>query len=264
MELRQNTLLPVKGGLTGFQMKWIGIILMVVDHIHQMFYLQGVPDWFNWLGRPVAVIFMFLCAEGFYYTKNKKRYALQLLIGYWAMGLISTLLEAKMPLEDVALMNNIFGTLLVSVLYMALFDLWRPGAGTRVRTKILSVVAMVALAFVGALPLLMTDILPYQVIIVILRFVPCVIVVEGGALLVAMAVLFYYLRGSRLLQILVIAAISAISYFTMGGAQWLMVFAIIPILLYNGQKGRGSKYFFYIFYPAHIYLLYIIAFVVTV
>jgi hypothetical protein len=44
-----------------------------------------------------------------------------------------------------------------------------------------------------------------------------------------------------------------------GGAQWLMVFALIPIVLYNGRRGKGSKYFFYIFYPAHIYALYIIA-----
>ncbi|WP_376716330.1 TraX family protein [Vagococcus carniphilus] len=41
--------------------------------------------------------------------------------------------------------------------------------------------------------------------------------------------------------------------------QWMMVFSVIPILLYNGEKGRGMRSFFYIFYPAHIWLLYIIA-----
>ncbi|KXT63942.1 hypothetical protein STRDD04_01434 [Streptococcus sp. DD04] len=37
-----------------------------------------------------------------------------------------------------------------------------------------------------------------------------------------------------------------------------MVFSIIPLYFYNREKGRGDKNFFYIFYPTHIYLLYIL------
>lgn len=40
--------------------------------------------------------------------------------------------------------------------------------------------------------------------------------------------------------------------------QWMMIFALPIMLLYNGEKGKGYKYFFYIFYPLHIYLLYIL------
>ncbi|QXA18537.1 hypothetical protein I6L85_08770 [Streptococcus gordonii] len=38
-----------------------------------------------------------------------------------------------------------------------------------------------------------------------------------------------------------------------------MVFSIIPLYFYNEEKGRGSRYFFYIFYPTYIYLLDILA-----
>lgn len=34
---------------------------------------------------------------------------------------------------------------------------------------------------------------------------------------------------------------------------------MIPIYLYNGTRGKQMKYFFYIFYPAHLFLLAMIA-----
>ena len=41
--------------------------------------------------------------------------------------------------------------------------------------------------------------------------------------------------------------------------QWIMIFALPLILLYNHQRGRKCKYFFYIFYPVHITLLWLLA-----
>jgi hypothetical protein len=86
--------------------------------------------------------------------------------------------------------------------------------------------------------------------------------VEGGFVLVLMGLGFYLLRKYRLAQAALILVIGALSWYSSkdsGGFQWLMVFAVIPLLLYNGERGKGGKYFFYIFYPAHIYLFYCIA-----
>ena len=34
--------------------------------------------------------------------------------------------------------------------------------------------------------------------------------------------------------------------------------SFIPLMLYNGKKGKGLKWLFYIFYPGHLLFLYMI------
>lgn len=41
--------------------------------------------------------------------------------------------------------------------------------------------------------------------------------------------------------------------------QWMMVFAIPILLKFNGKRGMQCKYFFYVFYPTHIVLLWLLA-----
>lgn len=59
-------------GLTTFDLKIIGIVLMFIDHIHQMFVPMGAPDWLDWFGRPVATLFFFVSVVGFTHTRDKR------------------------------------------------------------------------------------------------------------------------------------------------------------------------------------------------
>ena len=99
-----------------------------------------------------------------------------------------------------------------------------------------------------------------QIVAFILSFVPSIIMVEGGFVMVILGLLFYIFRTNRMAQIIVLVVISVIAHlFDPTGVQWMMVFAAIPMYFYNGERGSGNKNFFYTFYPAHIYLLWILA-----
>lgn len=89
---------------------------------------------------------------------------------------------------------------------------------------------------------------------------------EGGFYLFSWPWLLFipWQKWLQISAIGVVALISAASYNFQElfgvNHQWMMILAAIPIVLYNGEKGRGMRNFFYIFYPAHIAIFAIISF----
>lgn len=247
--------------LTGNQIKIIGVIMMVFDHIYQMFYAQGAPLWMTCIGRLVAPIFLFMCAEGFFYTHSKKRYMLRLLIGFFFMNIASAAISSVFP-SNVVLMNNIFSTLFVCTVYMLAIDFLKKGIKEKKAARIiLAIILMLAPILTSILCVMLLQyaaVDPKMAIMVMM--IPSLMTAEGGYIFVILGVLFYIFRKWRYAQAAALIIISIFVFILGDKVQSLMIFAVIPILMYNGQHGKGSKYFFYIFYPAHIYLLYLISY----
>lgn len=247
--------------LTGYQLKILGIILMVGDHIYEMFIYAQPPTILNMFGRIVLPIFLFLSAEGFYYTRNRLKYMSRLLIGFWGMNLGNQLIPKLFPMDEVMLFNNVFGTLFLATLVMYCIEEYK-------QKHWLKATGLLTLPFVIALPFFiwMSTGNGSSMFIYLLQIFPAYITVEGGYAAVLLGAMFYLFREKRSLQFLSLAFVSLIATgfdFSqlLVNYQWMMVFAIIPLAFYNGQKGRGDKYFFYAFYPGHIYLLYIFSYV---
>lgn len=251
--------------LNATTMKLIAVFLMVLDHIYQMFSPLGAPVWLNWLGRPVLIIFLFIVTESFHHTSNRKAFLLRLLLASCLMSVFNQILGSYiLPNDQVVLFNNAFAVMFVTGLYMLFWDILQDGVRNKKAGKILASIALFFLPILTIIPIQLAtgmsqeNLLLFQITLSAALMLPNILFVEGGPLLILLGVLFYVFRTKRLAQVIVLVVISAV-VMASGGYQWLMVMAAIPILLYNGEKGRGMKHFFYIIYPTHIYLLYIIA-----
>lgn len=252
------------------QLKYLAVVLMFFDHIHQMFYDKGAPDWLVWSGRLVFPIFMFLAADSFFYTRDRKLYMKRLFLGYIFMNIVSMFIQDIFPNPNVVLMNNAFGTFFVSGLFIIGWDKIKENWVSKNRKQLLLGILifisplLLSIPMFVLMPLLNNPAMPManiRYLFLLISFFPNIVMVEGGTFMALLGFIFYLFREKRLYQILALILLSVVILTTTGfeNVQWMMIFAVIPMMMYNGEKGNENKWFFYIFYPAHIYLLYIIA-----
>lgn len=249
-------------------LKLIAAGLMLIDHIHQMFAAAGAPLWMTMLGRPVFPLFLFAAAESFHYTRSKKKYLQRLLVASWAMTLFTLVLQRIVPNENVVLMNNAFSTFFVAGLYMLFWDWFKEGVQKKSPGKIAKAVLCCFIPILCALPIYFVALLSFnqhipastiQLLSAIALLIPNILTVEGGFSLVVLGLVFYIFREHRIIQILCLLLLSFVVGIAGGRIQCLMALAAIGMAMYNGERGKGMKNFFYLFYPVHLGLLYLIS-----
>lgn len=263
--------IPQKLGIRGLdatQIKLIAIVLMTVDHIHQMFASHGAPIWLTWIGRPVFPLFLFCCAESFHYTRSKGKYLLRLFVASCLMAGMSICIQRYILTGlDIGLMNNAFQTFFVVGVFCLAYDFIKRGVTEHKTIDIVKGIALFVAPFITSFLYLwllsqeFTFTLPFMSIVLVM--IPS-LMAEGGPALIALGLFLYIFRKDRILQAAIVVLFSIV-YFVAGRNvtnQWLMVVSIVPILLYNTFKGKGMKYFFYAYYPAHIYFLFLIAWLI--
>ncbi len=224
--------------INGFILKMIAIITMLIDHIGAVLFPYQMV--FRYIGRIAFPIFVFLIVEGFFHTRNIHKYELRLLL-FAAISEIPFDLAFNGAVLEFS-SQNVFFTLFLGLLML---DLMKQ-AKNKMYWEILILVAFVLIA-----ELLQTD---YS---------------GGGVLLIWW---FYQFRNRPLVKFI---GLGAVSWIFFGLIECWSLLAVVPILLYNGERGfhgesglysgaansSGAvllKYLFYIFYPAHLLILHFI------
>lgn len=235
-----NTTIPDRFKiLNGSMLKTIAVVTMFIDHFALVVLYWGIlypnipivegTDLYKvyeiyqvcrFIGRFAFPIFCFLLVEGFIHTSNRKKYAIRL-----AIFAVLSELPFNLAVDNQLFSlehQNVFFTLLIGLL-----TIWAMEYLERIQPIFMWLAALLGC---GLAYVIQCD-YDYQ-----------------GILLI---VILYLFRHYRLLQ----AAAGALSLYW----EWPAMLSFIPILMYNGKKGWNMKYFTYVFYPAHLLILYIIS-----
>lgn len=207
---------------SGGGLKLLAILSMVIDHGGLVIFGEALPytpfhNRIYWImrciGRLAFPIFLFLLVEGYFHTKNLKKYMIRLFL----FALISEIpydLAFSKTLFDFS-SQNVFWTLLISVGMFAAIERFPD-------FYLLCIVAAAGISW-----LIQAD------------------YVYMGPIIAAVL----FICRNQVLRRNILTVISLCF-------EPPAIASLLPINLYNGKKGISLKYFFYIFYPLHLLLLY--------
>lgn len=249
-------------GADAFTLKLIALLFMLLDHVHT--YLCIGPAWISLLPRFVAPLFVFFLTEGFFHTRSREKYFLRMLLmaaimfaGNAVINLAfhnTDTLTGNVSFYSIIEGNNILWTLAVYLGILMILCRAKACRGIR-KISLYAAACMIALfsmAFceggIYLLPVLLLCLVFHEK-----KEKICIGIAAWSAVLFAKAV-FSCLSGGT--------GISLWDTLCFDN-EWAMISVIVPILLYNGKRGIKSgfsKWMFYIFYPIHLWILKILAY----
>ena len=209
---------------------------LVRNHQNLMIELYNM---FRIIGRIAFPIYSFLIVQGFMHTKNVGNYILRLFIFAFVsefafdIGFNHTIFEIYS--------NNVFFTLglgLLCILFISrierIYDVFKDKMNkTRLNIScLLLLIAFLIIAYVLADEVFRSDYGISGVLCIVCMYMFRNNIIIGYSLGVLCTAIFNY----NLVQI-------------------YALFGLILIMMYNGEKGKSMKYFFYVYYPLHILLI---------
>lgn len=233
-----------KKGLNANHLKLIAIIAMTADHIADLFYpgfpVQPLPIILHLIGRLTAPIMWFFVCEGFYYTRNAKKYMLRMFI----FAVISHFAYCfSFGIDPVPFRSGIFNqTSVMYPLFISVVVLWLEHEEKRMNKYLKHIILFLLIC--SAFP-------------------------ADWSCIAVLAIISMYkkrgdLKGQMKMMLLWVFFYGLISFFFVSkvyALELIGVLMVYPVLkMYNDQKGKAGwmKMFFYIYYPLHLVVIGII------
>ncbi len=246
-------------------LKLLAVLFMSIDHIGE--FIPGTDIVLRYIGRLAYPIFLYCALWSLHYTHDRIAYFKRLYIGSAVMAVIVLILNNAVEAPYCYITNNIFSSLLLTVVIIHTIELLRNQPGTGI--KWLGALAALQVVSIG----LGTLLNGCFGLIGIKRFfgavLPNILWCEGGSFFIIMGVVLYFLKESKWkfsFAFVLFSLYFLIPYspefryeeIMQNGYQSMQVFALPFILAYNHKPGRKMKWFFYIYYPAHIVVLFLL------
>lgn len=224
-------MLEVRTGLTNNQLKIIAMVSMLLDHMGKVLLPKLLI--LQIIGRLAFPIFAYMIAEGCRYTRDRKKYLLNL------TGL-AALCAVVFFVAKGSLYQSVLVTFILAIITVYTLEFYRSRPGIMTGTVLaLELLALVIVCF------LLPDMLRSRGF-----------GIDYGFIGVCLPVAVYFAPGKRE-KLLVTAVMTALLGYDIGGIQWYGLLALPVLALYNGQRGKANmKLLFYIFYPCHLALIY--------
>ena len=228
-------------------LKILAMFFMLLDHM----WATIIPgnQWMTNIGRLAFPIFAFLVVEGFIHTSNLKKYIKRLFI----FALISEIPFNLMYTGSFIFPfhQNVLFTLLLGLLCINEIDKMKNNKSLKnIFKACLKIFLFLLIGLIGFVDYGITGILTIIAFYIFRNFKFAWL----GQLVSLILLYIVFFKGQS-----VVLNIFNYEYFL--PLQAFGILALIPIWLYNGTRGKKSKalqYGFYLFYPVHMLVLYLI------
>ena len=269
--------------LSSAHLKIIAMSLMTIDHIGMAFHsVIPLPIYtmVRILGRVAAPLFLFMVVEAVKHTSSRKKYFFRM----YAFNIIFSL--TYIPYAITTNFQNssapsMLSTYVMTIVFIVLIE------AVIAKSKVQKTIFITLLAMTFIVPPIVHDLVfepvvtiatkntaldGFSIRLIFRALLPDWRMLDYTVLFSIMGVILFYCKNriQYSMCFIVFAIISRYGFlpcmYLLGDyssylddfflpRQYYMLLALPFILLYSGKKGKINKYFVYIYYPTHIYVL---------